>query len=77
MNDSEKNTVHELIGRHGPERVRAGIDAAINAGGRSVNYVSKCVETVPSASGRYDPTYDIAEIEALLDAEWHEEEEDT
>lgn len=73
----EYDTVIQLISSYGVETVRQGVGTAIKAGGRSLRYVSKCVASA-SRTGRndderYAPTYQISEIEKLLDDEWERE----
>ena len=81
LNKNEIDDIHFLKRYYGIESLHRGIDAAIKAGGCSVSYIGKCVETAARSKnnhsdGRYSPTYDISEIEKLLDDEWNAEEGD-
>lgn len=77
ISKNEHSTIQYLVKQYGIGSLSGGIDAAINAGGKSVSYLAKCVATAHTANrlsqkdtGRYPPTYDINEIEEMMDSEW-------
>ena len=77
---SERGEIEKLVSEYGYAVVNEAVTTAIRMEGHSVKYLRKCAETAAvrkTESGqRYEPTYDIAEIERQLDAEWADDDEE-
>ena len=75
----EREEIRGLLSEYGSEVMSEAVSTAIRMNGRSVKYLRKCAETAAvrrnddsmvADTARYDPTYDISEIEQQLDDEW-------
>lgn len=72
---SELERITELAEQFGEQTVISAIRDAYHKGGRSLAYVERILGDIAAKqSERYQPTYDKGEIEALLQAEWFEDE---
>ncbi len=72
---SEQERITELVKSFGEDTVVSAIRDAHHKGGRSLAYVERILEdAVQRQSERYQPTYDKDDIEAIMRAEWFDEE---
>lgn len=73
--ESEQVRIIELVESFGEDTVISAIRDAHRKGGRSLAYVERILEDAAQHQAeRYQPTYDKDDIEALMQAEWFDEE---
>lgn len=73
------NQINDLLRWYPHGTILAAIEKTKKAGGRSIDYLKKVIETIPeswSSRGVYEATYNKSEIESLMDEEFYSELED-